>query len=70
VETEGYSGIALAAATLATICFPWLALIVALVALGNQTDPVKRSQLRTWAWASAIWFVVAFAAAILLATLP
>jgi hypothetical protein len=48
----GYSGAAVAGAVLATLFFPFIALIAALLLQGSQTDPRKRSQLRTWAWAS------------------
>ena len=37
---------------LATLFFPFIALIAALILQGGQPDPVKKSQLRTWAWAS------------------
>ena len=48
----GYTGAAVAGAVLATLFFPLIALIAALVLQGGQHDPRKRSQLRTWAWAS------------------
>jgi uncharacterized membrane protein len=35
---------------LATLFFPLIALIAALLLMGNETSPRKRSQLRTWAW--------------------
>jgi hypothetical protein len=54
----GYSGAAVAGAVLATLWFPLIALIAALLLQGSQTDPRKRSQLRTWAWASGAWMVV------------
>jgi hypothetical protein len=66
---SGYSGSAQAWAVLATLIAPVVALPVAVLLLGNQPDPRKRSQLRTWAWASGIWLVVAFTGAVLLATL-
>ena len=47
---------------MATIFVPFIALIVALVMLGNETNPVKRAFLKTWAWASggvlALFFVI------------
>ena len=46
----GYNGSAVAGAVLATIFFPLIALIAALILLGNESNPRKRSQLRTWAW--------------------
>ena len=35
---------------MATLFFPLIALIAALLLMGNETNPRKRSQLRTWAW--------------------
>jgi hypothetical protein len=55
---DGYSGAALVGAVLATILFPLLALIAALLLQSGQEDPRKRSQLRTWAWFSAGWTTV------------
>jgi fumarate reductase subunit D len=53
VEQEsGYDTAAVAGAALATVFFPFIALIVALLLMGGQRDPAKRSQLRTWAWVS------------------
>lgn len=54
-EDSGYTAAPVAGAVLATLCFPVIALIVALLLLGGQTDPRKRSQLRTWAWISGGW---------------
>jgi fumarate reductase subunit D len=51
-EEPGYTGAAVAGAVLATVFFPLIALIAALLLQGGQTDPTKRSQLRTWAWVS------------------
>jgi pheromone shutdown protein TraB len=47
---SGYTGPAVAGAVLATLFFPLIALIAALLLMGNETNPRKRSQLRTWAW--------------------
>jgi hypothetical protein len=47
-----YAGAAVAGAVLATLFFPIIALIAAALLQGAQADPRKRSQLRTWAWAS------------------
>lgn len=66
-EEAGYSGAPVAGAVLATLCFPFISLIVALLLQGGQTDPRKRSQLRTWAWASAGWLVFGVLVAVLLA---
>ena len=51
-EDSGYPGVAVAGAVLATLFFPLIALIAALLLQGGQSDSRKRSQLRTWAWAS------------------
>jgi hypothetical protein len=48
----GYNGAAVAGAVLATLFFPFIALIAALLLQGGQTNPRKKAQLRTWAWAS------------------
>ena len=47
-----YNGAAVAGAVLATLFFPLIALIAALLLMGNETSPARRSQLRAWAWAS------------------
>jgi len=64
----GYGGASVAGAALATVFFPFIALIVALLLLGNQSDPRKRSQLRTWAWISGAWLALGVVLAVLLAT--
>lgn len=51
----GYAGAAVAGAVLATLFFPLIALIAALLLQGSQPDPRKKAQLRTWAWASVVW---------------
>ena len=53
----GYNGAAVAGAVLATLFFPFIALIAALLLQGNESDPRKQAQLRTWAWASGGWLV-------------
>jgi hypothetical protein len=63
----GYTGAAVAGAVLATLWFPFIALIAALLLQGSQTDPRKKAQLRTWAWASGVWMVLGLVL-ILLAT--
>jgi len=57
-EPRGYGGAAAAGAVLATVFFPLIALIVALLLLGSQQDPDKKSALRMWAFGSAAWIVV------------
>jgi hypothetical protein len=57
-EGSGYDGAAVLGAVLATIFFPLIALIAALLLQGGQPDPVKRGQLRKWAWISAAWIGV------------
>lgn len=54
----GYNGAAVAGAVLATVFFPFISLIAALLLQGGERDPRKKSQLRTWAWASAGWMVL------------
>jgi len=65
----GYNGAAVAGAVLATVCFPLIALIAALLLQGNESDPRKRAQLRTWAWISGGWLVFGTVVAVLLASL-
>ena len=62
----GYPGAAVAGAVLATLCFPLIALIAALLLQGGQPDPRKKAQLRTWAWASGGWLVFGVLIGILL----
>jgi hypothetical protein len=64
----GYNGPAVAAAVLATVFFPLIALIAALLLQGNETDPHKRAQLRTWAWASGGWLVLGAVVMLVLAS--
>lgn len=47
-----YNGAAVAGAVLATLSLPPVALIAALLLMGNESNPQRRSQLRTWAWVS------------------
>jgi hypothetical protein len=54
----GYNSPAVAGAVLATLFFPLIALIAALILMGNEINPQKRSQLRTWAWASGAMLVL------------
>lgn len=56
-EVGPYNGTAVAGGVLATLFFPLIALIAALILLGNERSPERRSQLRTWAWASGGWMV-------------
>lgn len=57
---QGYDGAAIAGAVLATLFFPLIALIAALLLQGGQPDPRKKAQLRTWAWASGAWTALGF----------
>jgi hypothetical protein len=70
-EGAGYTGAAVAGAVLATLCFALISLIAALLLQDSQTDPLKCSQLRTWAWASGGWlaFGAVIAVTLALATL-
>jgi len=63
---SGYDGASVLGAALATVFFPLIALIAALLLQGGQPDPVKRRQLRTWAWVSAGWIAVQVVGAVLL----
>jgi len=53
----GYNGAAVAGAVIGTLCFPFISLIAALLLQGNESDPRKKAQLRTWAWASGAWLL-------------
>jgi hypothetical protein len=66
---SSYSGAAVAGAVLATLLVPFIALMAALLLAGSQTDPGKRSQLRTWAWVSGAWLVLGVVITVLLATI-
>jgi hypothetical protein len=63
---EGYPGSTIAAAVLATVFFPLLSLIAALFLHGRETNPVKKSSLRTWAFASAGWMAAQLVLAVVL----
>jgi hypothetical protein len=64
----GYPGAAVAGAVLATLCFPFISIIVALLLQGGQTDSRKKAQLRTWAWASGGWLVLGVILVVLLSS--
>jgi len=64
----GYNGAAVAGAVLATVFFPLIALIAALILQGNESDPRKKAQLRTWAWASVGWLIFGTVVLIVLAS--
>jgi hypothetical protein len=55
---RGYPGSNVAAAVIATLFFPVLSLIAALVLLGREADDERRRDLRTWAWSSGGWIAV------------
>jgi cellobiose-specific phosphotransferase system component IIC len=63
----GYNGAAVAGAVLATLFFPFISLIAALLLQGGQPDPRKRAQLRTWAWVSGSWLLLGVVIAVVLA---
>jgi hypothetical protein len=54
----GYGTASVVGAALATLCFPFISVIVALLLLGAQENPAKRRSLRMWAWSSAAWLVL------------
>ena len=57
-QGSGYDGAAVLGGVLATVFFPLIALIAALLLHGGQPDPVKQKPLRTWAWISGGWIAV------------
>jgi hypothetical protein len=63
----GYTGAPVVGAVLATVFFPFISLIAALLLQGSEQDARKKSQLRNWARASAgwmvLWLVIVIAAA-------
>lgn len=63
----GYNGAAVAGAVLATVFFPFIALIAALLLQGSQSDPRKKAQLRTWAWVSGGWLAFGVVVTVVLA---
>ena len=65
----GSKGPAVAGAVLATLFFPLIALIAALLLMGNENNPHKRSQLRTWAWVSGGLMVFAGVLFVVLASI-
>jgi hypothetical protein len=65
---SGYNGAAVAGAMLATVFFPIIALIAALILQGNEPDSRKKAQLRTWAWASGGWLVFGTVITVVLAS--
>jgi uncharacterized membrane protein YdcZ (DUF606 family) len=66
----GYTGAPVAGAALATVFFPFFALIAALLLQGGQPDPRKKAQLRSWAWVSGglLAFEAVFAVVLALVT--
>ena len=70
-DAPPYNGAAVAGAVLATLFFPLIALIAALLLMGNEQSPQRRSQLRTWAWVSGGWIVLqVFVAVVLVSSVP
>ena len=65
VPRDEYPGSAVLGATLATLFFPLISLIVALVLMGQQRSERKRAQLKTWALASAGWIAFQFVIALI-----
>lgn len=65
-ERAGYPSSTVAAAVIATLFFPVVSLIAALFLLGNQSDPARRSALRTWALAAAAWLALQAVVAVLM----
>ncbi|HEU5214035.1 MAG TPA: hypothetical protein VFU30_00700 [Gaiellaceae bacterium] len=69
-QGAGYTGAPIAGAALATVFFPFFALIAALLLQGGQLDPRKKAQLRGWAWVSGglLAFETVFAVVLALVT--
>lgn len=65
VTQEEYPSTTVLAATLATLFFPLISLIVALVLMGQQRSERKRAQLKTWALVSAGWIAIEFVIALI-----
>lgn len=61
----GYEGAAVAGAVLATLFFPFISFIAALLLQGGQSDPRKKAQLSTWAWVSGSWLALGFVIALI-----
>lgn len=57
-EGTAYESPVVLGAAIGTAFFPLIALIAALLLQGNERDPVKRGQLRTWAWISGGWLAL------------
>jgi hypothetical protein len=51
-EPERYTGAEIAGAVVATLLFPLIGLVAALMLLNGESNPAKRSSLRSWAWLS------------------
>ena len=67
-QEPGYPGAAVFGAVLATLFFPLIALIAALLLHGAQTNPVKRSALSRWAWLSGGWLALHVVVLVILAS--
>lgn len=55
-----------AGAVLLTIFAPFIALVVALVMRGSETNPVKQAFLKSWAWAAGALVVAYFVIGLIL----
>jgi hypothetical protein len=66
-EGGGFSQGMKAGAVVGTIFAPFVSVVVAMVMLGSETNPVRRSFLKTWAAISGallvLWFVIVLAVA-------
>jgi hypothetical protein len=52
-EPDRYTGAEVAGAVVATLFFPLIGLVAALMLRKSESNPAKRSALRSWAWVSA-----------------
>ena len=60
MQGRAYPGSTVAGAIVATLFFPVLALIAALLLRGRERDEAKRRDLLAWAWLSVAWLVAQF----------
>ena len=66
VRADEYPGSAVLGAVIATLFFPLISLIAALMLMSNQANERKRGQLRTWAYASGGWILAQVIIAVIL----
>ena len=67
-EPERYTGAEIAGAVVLTLLFPPIGLIAAFILLNGESNPAKRSSLRSWAWVSGGLMVLDVVVLVLLAS--